>query len=587
MPTASSSPLPKSRHTLGRVFRQAKAYHHHLGLLLLCSLFTTPVALLAPIPLKLVVDSVLGDHPLPSVLANSLPRSWTERPDSVVWIAAGMIVAIALVRLTAELVVSLYRTWIGEKLVLGFRADLFRHVQRLSLGFHDTKGTSDTAYRIQYDAPAVRWIMADALGPLLTSAFTLVAMVVILVRIDHRIALVALTIVPALYVVSKIYGQRLKRHWRDAKELESATHSVVNEVLGAVRVVKAFAAEEREQARFENRAGRTLAQQMRVALVGGRFSFTVGLTMATGTAIVLFLGAKHAQAGIITVGELVLVMSYVAMLYAPLDALTRSAGSLQGSITSAERAFALLDESPEVVEKPHARRITRARGEVVFDRVGFSYRPDRPTLVDMSFEIPVGSRVGIAGHTGAGKSTLMSLLLRLYDPSSGRILLDGVDLRDYALADLRNQFAIVLQEPVLFASSIGENIAYARPDAGRDAVVAAARAANVHDFIAGLPQGYDTQVGERGMQLSGGERQRISLARAFLKDAPILVLDEPTSSVDVQTEAAIVDALRRLMHGRTSFMIAHRLSTLDLCDVRLELAEGRLRAATRAASPLS
>ncbi|MGH8020593.1 MAG: ABC transporter ATP-binding protein [Opitutaceae bacterium] len=566
---------------------QARPYWPHIGLLLLCSLLTTPLSLLNPVPLKLVVDCVLGDHELPAFLQAVIPAGQARSAAVVVAIIAGILVVIALIRHSAEMGNSVLRAWIAEKLVLRFRSTLFRHVQNLSLSFHDMKGAADTAYRNQYDAPAVRWIMADAVAPLTTSSIMLVAMVVILVRIDWQIALVALVIVPALYFASTIFSRRLKRHWRDAKELESAANSVVNEVLGAVRVVKAFAAEEREQARFENRAGRTLKEQMRLAFVGSRFSLAIGLTMAGGTALVLYLGTRHVQAGIITLGDLVLIMSYVAMLYGPLETLTRSAGSLQGSIASAERAFSLLDEAPEVAEKPHARRLARARGHVVFENVEFSYREDRPALRGLSFDIAPGSRVGIAGHTGAGKSTLMSLLLRLYDPTAGSIRLDGVDLRDYALADLRNQFAIVLQEPVLFSASIGDNIAYARPEATREEVIAAARAANVHDFIAGLEKSYDTPVGERGMQLSGGERQRISLARAFLKDAPVLVLDEPTSSVDVKTEAAIIDDLERLMKGRTSFMIAHRLATLDLCDVRLELAGGRLTAPAGAAYPTS
>jgi len=583
----TSSPPTSSLKTLRRVAIQARPYWPYIGLLLLCSLLTTPLSLLNPVPLKLVIDSVLGDHELPAVLRALVPEGTARSAPVVVALVAGILVAIALVRHSAEMGNSVFRAWIAEKLVLQFRSKLFRHVQSLSLSFHDTKGAADTAYRIQYDAPAVRWIMADAVAPLATSSIMLVAMVIILLRIDWQIALVALTIVPALFLASSVYSKRLKRHWRDAKEMESAANSVVNEVLGAVRVVMAFAAEEREQARFEDRAGRTLKEQMRLAFVGSRFSLAIGLTMAAGTTLVLYIGTRHVQAGIITLGDLVLVMSYVAMLYGPLETLTRSAGSIQGSIASAERAFALLDETPKVAEKPNARRLGRARGHVVFDNVDFAYRPDRTALRGMSFEIMPGARVGIAGHTGAGKSTLMSLLLRLYDPTGGRILLDGVDLRDYALADLRNQFAIVLQEPVLFSASIGDNIVYARPEAHQKDVIAAAKAANVHEFISGLEKGYDTPVGERGMQLSGGERQRISLARAFLKDAPILVLDEPTSSVDVKTEATIVEGLERLMKGRTSFMIAHRLSTLEHCDVRLELADGRLTTMTGTVSQQS
>jgi len=386
-----------------------------------------------------------------------------------------------------------------------------------------------------------------------------------------------------LYVVSQIYSRRLKLRWREAKDLESSTLSVVQEVLSSVRVVKAFAQEDREQERYVASAGRNLRQQIKLALTGGSFGLVIGVAMAAGTATVLFLAARHVLAGRITLGDLILVMSYLALLYSPLQTVSKSAASLQGSLVSAERAFELLDESPEVVEKPDARPLIRARGQVAFEDVSFAYYGGRPALHGISFEVPVGSRVGIAGTTGAGKSTLVSLLLRLYDPTGGRVLLDGVDLRDFKLRDLRNQFAIVLQEPVLFSSSIAENIAYAKPEAGEAEVVAAAQAANAHDFISRLPQGYRTEVGERGVQLSGGERQRISLARAFLKDAPILILDEPTSSVDVKTETVIMEAMMRLMQHRTTFMIAHRLSTLDICDVRMQLEQGRVVSMTRAA----
>jgi ATP-binding cassette subfamily B protein len=252
-------------------------------------------------------------------------------------------------------------------------------------------------------------------------------------------------------------------------------------------------------------------------------------------------------------------------------------GDLQRSLASAERTFALLDQTPEVIERPNAMPLSHARGAVSFKNVSFAYEGENNlVLQNVFFEVLPGMRVGIAGATGAGKTTLVSLLTRFYDPTSGRITLDGVDLRDYRIVDMRNQFAIVLQEPVLFSTSIAENIAYANPDATLEEIVAAARAANAHEFITHLPEGYDTQVGDRGMRLSGGERQRISLARAFLKDAPILILDEPTSSVDMKTEAMIMDAMTRLMHGRTTFMIAHRLSTLAVCDVRLHIEGGRV-----------
>ena len=255
--------------------------------------------------------------------------------------------------------------------------------------------------------------------------------------------------------------------------------------------------------------------------------------------------------------------------------MSKKAAGLQGYLASAERAFALLDEAPEVPERPGARSVTRAAGAVTFRNVCFAYGPDRPVLYDISLELEPGTRLGVVGATGAGKTTLISLLTRFYDPTAGQILLDGVDLRDYKLDDLRRQFAVVLQEPVLFSVSVAENIAYAAPGAGRDQIVAAAQAANAHEFIERLPQGYETQVGERGAQLSGGQRQRIALARAFLKDAPLLILDEPTSAVDTKTEAAILEALDRLMQGRTAIVITHRASALANCDARLQLDRGR------------
>jgi ATP-binding cassette subfamily B protein len=364
------------------------------------------------------------------------------------------------------------------------------------------------------------------------------------------------------------------------KKLESGAMSVVQEALSAVRVVQAFGREEHEEQRFVRRFQEGMWARIRYTLASSRYSLMVGLTTSVGTAAVLYIGARSVQTGRITIGDLVLVMAYLSQLYAPLKTMSKKAGSLQGYLASAERAFALLDEEPDVKERPGACPLPRARGEIVFHDVSFAYDGGRPVLQDVSIRVGAGTRVGVAGATGAGKTTLVSLLNRFYDPTKGRILLDGFDLREYRLADLRNQFAIVLQEPLLFATSIAENIAYARPGASREEIVAAARAAGAHDFIAALPNGYDTRVGERGMRLSGGERQRISLARAFLKDAPVLILDEPTSSVDVHTEATIMEAMYRLMEGRTTFMIAHRLSTLDGCDERIELASGRVARAT-------
>jgi ATP-binding cassette subfamily B protein len=409
-------------------------------------------------------------------------------------------------------------------------------------------------------------------------------MIYVTARIDWQLALVALAVSPLLFLVARAYRRRLRSGWGDAKRLESSAMSVVQEVLAAIRVVKAFGQENYEQERFICQSTQRIRARVHLAFVAGSFGLLVGLITALGTATVLFMGIRHVESGVLTLGELVLVMSYLAQLYSPLQTMSKKAADLQASLASAERAFVLLDEVPDVTERPNARPLARAVGAVTFRNVSFAYSKDHPVLHDISFEVGPGIHLGIVGTTGAGKTTLVSLLTRFYDPTAGQILLDGIDLRDYKLADLRNQFTIVLQEPVLFSSSIAENIAYARSGASYHDIVAAAKAANAHEFIIGLPQGYETLVGERGIRLSGGERQRISLARAFLKDAAILVLDEPTSSVDTKTEAAIMEAMERLMRGRTTFMIAHRLGTLANCDAMLQIEQGRLVETTLAVS---
>ena len=561
---------------LRRLSRQARPYWPHIGGVLLLSLLSTPLALLIPLPLKIVADSVIGSRPLPGFLDSLVPDAATRSSAAVLIVAAGLVLAIGLLSEIQELGEGVLREYVGGKLTLGLRTQLFRHAQRLSLLYHDSRGVTDSTYRIQYDAPAIQYVMIDSIIPLITSVFTLAGMLYVTARINLQLAMVALAVAPIMALISWIYSRRLRSRWLKVHELDGSALSVAQEALAAVRVVKAFGQEEREARRYADHSGKSLRENVRVTFVEGVFSLLVGLTTAVGTAIVLFVGVRLVLSGALTLGDLLLVVGYLAQLYGPLNILTNSNATLQSSLASAERVFSLLDEAPDVVERPKARSLARAAGNVAFRGVSFTYRENHPVLHDVSFEIDAGTRVGISGKTGAGKTTLMSLLTRFYDPTVGEIALDGIDLRDYKLADLRNQFAIVLQEPVLFSTSIAENIAYARPGARKEEIFEAALAANAHEFIVGLSDGYDTEVGERGMSLSGGERQRIALARAFLRDAPLLILDEPTSSVDTKTEAVIMEAMERLMRGRTTFMIAHRLGTLANCDVRLELEDGRM-----------
>lgn len=532
-------------------------------------LLASPLSLLTPVPLKLVADSVLGDVPLPGPL-QGLP------PNGVLVVAALLSIAVALLREVQSRGTELTKTYASEMLVLGFRARILRHAQRLSVVHHDRAGTADATYRIMWDANAISAIALDGVIPIVVAIVTAASMLVVVWSIDPQLGLVAIAITPILFATTGRYRKVVRPRYRHVKKVESSALAVVQEQLTSLRVVKAFGQEDREHARFMSRASEGVHARLRLAVSEGIYGIVNKGIVAVGTAAVLYFGASHVRSGAISLGDLLLILGYVALLYEPINTIASRIARMQSSIASAERAFTLLDERPDVPESPYVVPLTRSVGSIRFDHVSFRYGDGPWALEDLSFEVPPGSRVGVLGATGAGKSTLLSLLTRFADPTRGRILLDGYDVRDYRVADYRNQFGIVLQEPVLFATTIAENIAYAREDATFLEIIRAARMASAHEFISALPRGYETVVGERGMSLSGGERQRISLARAFLKDAPMLILDEPTSSVDVSTEAAIIDAIDRLLEGRTCFLITHRRSATRDCDIWLELDQGRL-----------
>ncbi len=566
-----------------RLAREVRPYWGWIGASFLTSMLAAPFALLQPLPLAIAMDSVINARPPPEFLAAVLPKMYVTSSGAILLVAVGLVVAIALLDQLRGFCNTMLTSYAGEQLLLGFRARLFSHVQRLSFAYHDSRGTADSIYRIQNDTYSFQWILLHALTPLIGALFTLIGMIVVLARMEWRLALVALAVCPVLVLITSFSRNHMRKGWETAKELESGALSVVHETLTGLRVVKAFGQEDREHGRFVRQSQEGKTARLRLAFVQGSSKVLFAMTAAIGTALVLFIGVLRVQSGDLTVGNLVLAMGYLAQLYLPAQLISETITDMQGGLASAARVFAVLDELPDVLERPHARPLDRAIGELAFRNVSFTYSGGRhPVLRDVSIDVPAGMRLGIKGVTGVGKTTLVNMLSRFYDPTQGQVLLDGIDLRDYRLADLRRQFAIVLQDPVLFSTTIAENIAYARPDATKDEIVRAAEAAHAHGYISELPDGYETLVGERGMRLSGGERQRIALARAFLSDAPILILDEPTSSVDVKTEALIVEAMEHLMKGRTSLMIAHRLSTLRHCDAILEIANGRVTPASSA-----
>jgi ATP-binding cassette, subfamily B, bacterial len=540
-----------------------------LALTILAALF----GLAEPWPLAIILSDVLQQQKTSGVI------EFLFGSEPTVWV---ILVTMVLARFLITAVgngFTVLNHYLGSKMeqnmVLDLRSDLFAHTQRLSLTFHDERQTGALMSQINTQAAAVGNIVM-VVPPIVESILTLVGMLVIATLIDWQLAALSLIVVPLLYWSFGLYGRRIVPRLQRVQTLEWRSLSIVHEAMAMLRVIVTFGREDHEHRRFREQGQTAVDERVKLTVSQSLYTLGVQTTTAAGTSLVLGVGAWHVLEGTISLGELIVMMTYIGSVYQPLEQLSMTVGTVHDQLVQFNASLDLLDTEPEVTEKPDAVELGRARGRVTAQGVSFTYRGRKATLSDISFHARPGERVAIVGHTGAGKSTLMSLLIRFYDPRSGRIELDGVDLRDLTLKSLRDQISVVLQEPLLFSGTIEDNIRYGKLGATKEEVIEAARAANADDFISGLPKGYGTIIGERGAQLSGGERQRICVARAFLKDAPILILDEPTSSIDSKTERVILDALDDLMEGRTSFMIAHRLSTVRHVDQILVVSEGRI-----------
>ena len=528
-------------------------------------------ALLSPWPLAILIDTVLGNKPLPALLH---PLDGLGRYTLLAIAVAGGLLITGLQHGLA-IVDEYVNTKLNQEMVLDLRSDMFRHVQRLSQTFHDQKRTGQLMFEINNQASAAGSI-TTAIPPLVQNIVTLVGMLVIVVRIDPLLGLLSLTVVPFIYCSAGFYARRIQPQVVRVRNLESQSMTIVHEAVQMLRVIVAFGRERHEYGRFRRQGEQAVSARIKLTVKQTTFSLVVTMCTAIGTALVLGFGAYGVLHHTLTAGELLVVMGYIASMYKPLEDISNTVSGLQEQFITLRGALALLDAEPEVQQRFDAVDLTRVTGRVTFEHVSFSYSGRRGTLRDVSFDAPAGSRVALVGPTGAGKSTLLGLIPRFFDPASGRVRIDGFDLRELTLSSLRGAISVVHQEPLLFSTSLLENIRYGRLEATDTDVQQAARAANAHDFIEALPKGYDTLIGERGSRLSGGERQRIAVARAFLKDAPILLLDEPTSSIDSRTEAVILSALERLMEGRTTFMVAHRLSTITDSDMILVIDDGRI-----------
>ena len=524
--------------------------------------------LLKPWPLQIVIDNVLGGKPFPLEVLTSTP------PAMLLLLACLGIVAVHFGAGALTLLHNYTTIGVGQRMVNDLRGALYAHLQRLSLAFHGQQRVGDLLYRITADSFAVQTMIMNGALPILSAAVLLVGMLAVLLPLDPTLTLLSLTVVPLLFALIAGFNRKIVDVATEVRTTESRVYSVVQWAMSSIKVVQAFTKEEEEHRRFMGASAESLRATLRLYSWQTLYSGAVNLVIAGGTALVVYAGARAVISGRLSVGQLIVFVSYLAQLYAPINQITQSWGLIAGARVGARRVFEVLDTEADLKDGSRGFPPEGARGDIAWRNVSFRYRPETPVLHRIDLRVPAGAKIAVVGPTGAGKSTLLGLLPRFFDPSGGIVEIDGIDLREYKLKSLRSQISMVLQPPLIFPLSVRDNIAYGRPGATDADIEDAARLARIDDRIASLPDGYGTVIGESGVTLSEGEKQRITIARALLRDAPILILDEPTSALDVTTEALVMAGIEQLIAARTTFTIAHRLSTVRRCDRIVVLRDG-------------
>jgi ATP-binding cassette subfamily B protein len=535
--------------------------------------------LLKPWPFKFIVDGVL-DKTAGTADTRELLQNWfgeIETATMILWLCVAMVL-ISLLGGLINLVSNYLFVHVGLQALLKLRTDLYSALQALPLKFHDSRRSADSSFRVAYDSQSIQTIYNKGFATVLSSIVMLAATFVVMVRMNWPLTLASLAILPPVVWAIRFYAVKVRRQSTDIHERESDLLTIAQEGLSQIRMVHAFGRESFEVDQFRRRASKSLEANMRLNMTSVASALVVGTLMAAGTALMYYIGSLQVMnpAANFTLGDLLVFSAYLLMLYQPLEQLTYTAWALEGAAAGAQRCFEVLDSQDDVPEAPDAEDFGAAQGRIEFRGVAFGYTDERRVLEDIDFTIEPGQTVAFVGGTGTGKSTLLSLVPRFYDPSAGVVSLDGRDLRQLKKKSLRSQIGMVLQDTLLFSTTIRENIAYGKPGATEAEIVEAARKAQALDFISKMPQGFDSPVGERGGHLSVGQRQRIGIARAFLKNAPILLLDEPTSALDPSTESAIMGTIFELMHGRTTLIVTHRLTTVHGLGRIVVLKDGRI-----------